>query len=92
MSNEEKTQKLFELIDDLCSSAFSKSRYKIDNWIETLVKIYENDYRHSYSDIFNKLQGVFLDDMETGVTLGENLNTLSCSIDDRVLNDNNFDL
>ena len=82
MTDKEKTAKLIELVDELCNPDFSKEKISVNNWVNILMHVYANDYRHTYSDIFNKLQSIFTKDMEVGVALGENLNTLSLAIQD----------
>ena len=75
MNASDKTSLLISLIDDLCRKDFVSSSSK-SNAIQTLQKVYDGTYRHSYSDIFNKLQQVFERDSEVTDTLGENLNVL----------------
>ncbi len=75
MSASDKTSLLINLIDNLCLKEFVSSTLKADA-IKTLQEVYDGTFRHSYSDIFNKLQQVLKQDFEVGETLGENLNVL----------------
>ncbi len=77
MIDEQKTNVLLDIIDDLCDTKYSKNNIKIENNITKLKQIYSNHYRHSYSDIFNKLQGILANDFETSICLGENLRILA---------------
>lgn len=65
-------------MDELCNANFAKERTTLDSWIEKLKKIYANGYRHTYSDIFYKVQSIISKNSDTEVleTLGENLNEL----------------
>ncbi len=77
MDNQNKTQLLFNLIDELCDSGFSQKQDLINEWINKLREIYADGYRHSYTDIFFHLQKLFLsNDTEILETLGENINCL----------------
>lgn len=77
MTEEEKKERLLSLIDDLCKDSFSKESELIKSWIQTLNVIYANEYRHTYSDIFFKVQGIISkEDSEVLEILGENLNVL----------------
>lgn len=78
MTDQEKTEELGSLIDELCNAEFAKEKSTLDMWIEKLKKIYANDYRHSYSDIFYKVQSIISKNSDTEVLeiLGENLNEL----------------
>ena len=78
MTDQEKTEELGSLIDELCNAKFAKEKSTLDMWIEKLKKIYANDYRHSYSDIFYKVQSIISKNSDTEVLeiLGENLNEL----------------
>lgn len=81
MDEKEKNSQLNELIDELCKKDFSKDKDKIDLWITKLNKIYANNYRHTYSEIFLKIQNIISkDNSETLEILGENLNVLGASI------------
>lgn len=78
MTDQEKTNELISLIDELCNADFSKNISTLDKWIEKLKKIYANGYRHTYSDIFYKVQSIISksSDSEILEILGENLNEL----------------
>lgn len=82
MSDDEKTSKLLDLIDDLCESDFRKNNSLVNSWIKELYGIYADNYRHSYSDIFFKVQNVIREkpDSEALEILGENLNFLMSEI------------
>lgn len=90
MTDKEKTDELLSLIDELCKVSFSKEQGNVDRWIGKLSKIYSSEYRHSYSDIFIKIQQILSNDLlnnETSDTevleiLGENLNVLGNRIDE----------
>lgn len=86
MSNQEKTETLLELIDILCEMNFSKDTDRMDEWILKLNKVYSNNYRHSYSDIFFKIQTIMSnnadDNIEILEALGENLNVLENRINE----------
>ena len=58
MTDQEKTAELLNLMDALCDANFAKNSSEIDNWIFKLNRIYANEYRHAYSDIFFKLQQI----------------------------------
>ena len=53
-----KTFQLLELIDKLCDPNFRKNNSLVDSWIKKLCDIYTDNYRHSYSDIFFKVQAI----------------------------------
>ena len=78
MTDQEKTDELILLMDELCNANFAKERTTLDSWIGKLKKIYANGYRHTYSDIFYKVQSIISKNSDTEVleTLGENLNEL----------------
>ncbi len=78
MTDKEKTNELLNLMDALCSTDFSKNISSIDAWISELCDIYADHYRHSYSDIFFKLQQIITKAEQSEVLeiLGENLNVL----------------
>lgn len=78
MTDQEKTEELGLLIDELCNAEFAKEKSTLDMWIEKLKKIYANGYRHTYSDIFYKVQSIISKNSDTEVLeiLGENLNEL----------------
>ena len=78
MTDQEKTEELGLLIDELCNAEFAKEKSILDMWIEKLKKIYANGYRHTYSDIFYKVQSIISKNSDTEVLeiLGENLNEL----------------
>ena len=77
MDEKEKSAKLDQLIDDMCDKDFSTDDNKTNTWIQILNRIYANGYRHTYSDIFLKIQTIISDDnSETLEILGENLNVL----------------
>ena len=77
MDEKEKNAKLYQLIDEMCDKEFSTDNKKMNMWIQTLNRIYANGYRHTYSDIFLKIQTIISDDnSETLEILGENLNIL----------------
>lgn len=81
MDEKEKISQLNELIDELCKKDFSEDREKINLWITKLNKIYANNYRHKYSDIFSKIQTIISENnSETLEILGENLNVLGAWI------------
>lgn len=85
MNDADKKAELQELIESLCDVDFSKNTEKIDEWIQRLNKIYANKYRHTYSDIFFKLQEVIAkSDSEVLETLGENLDVLKEKIESLV--------
>lgn len=67
MTDQEKTEELGSLIDELCNAEFAKEKSTLDMWIEKLKKIYANDYRHSYSDIFYKVQSIISKNSDTEV-------------------------
>jgi hypothetical protein len=48
--------------------------------ITKLNKIYANDFRHNYADLFFHLQGIFSKDPDVAECLGENLNVLETTI------------
>ena len=78
MTDEQKTSQLLELIDKLCDPNFRKNNSLVDSWIKKLCDIYTDNYRHSYSDIFFKVQEIISEksDSEILEILGENLNFL----------------
>lgn len=77
MDEKEKNAKLYQLIDEMCDKEFSTDNKKMNMWIQILNRIYANGYRHTYSDIFLKIQTIISDDnSETLEILGENLNIL----------------
>lgn len=87
MTDDEKSQKLSLLIDDLCKPDFCKDNTKASNWIAELKEIYADGYRHTYSRIFNKMQTILSncnssDNTEMLDSLGENLNSLGRQIDE----------
>ena len=85
MNEVDKKAELQELIESLCDVSFSKDTKKIDEWIQRLNKIYANKYRHTYSDIFFKLQEIIAkSDSEVLETLGENLDVLKEKIESLV--------
>lgn len=89
MDDNEKVLKLNELIVELCDKEFSKNKAKIDNWIQVLNKVYANNYRHTYTSIFLKIQSIISEDnSETLEILGENLNVLEKSIELKLKEDN----
>lgn len=85
MNDEEKIAALKIIIDDLCIQEYTHNEDNILNTIQTLKQIYADNFRHSYAEIFNKLQGVFKQDFEVSITLGENLNALDRVIRDLIL-------
>lgn len=87
MTNEEKKKLLLDLIDKLCSPNFSKSEDEINLCIQQLTEIYADGYRHSYSDLFYKLQEILLRDSEDSEILGENINVLEQHITQIVAED-----
>ena len=58
MTDVEKKERLLQLIDALCQRDFSKDDTLIRAWIDNLNDIYANGYRHTYSDIFFKVQSI----------------------------------
>ena len=90
MTDKEKTGELLSLIDALCNVNFAKEQNNIDGWVSKLNKVYSNEYRHTYSDIFFKIQQIMSDtlsnndasDTEVLEVLGENLNVLGNRIDE----------
>ena len=90
MTDKEKTDELLNLIDKLCDVNFAKRPENINEWVEKLNKIYSNEYRHTYSDIFFKIQQIMSDTLENNTVsdtekleiLGENLNVLGNRIDE----------
>ena len=90
MTDKEKTGELLSLIDALCDVNFAKEQNNIDGWVSKLNKVYSNEYRHTYSDIFFKIQQIMSDtlsnndasDTEALEVLGENLNVLGNRIDE----------
>lgn len=90
MTDKEKTGELLSLIDALCDVNFAKEQKNIDGWVSKLNKVYSNEYRHTYSDIFFKIQQIMSDtlsnndasDTEVLEVLGENLNVLGNRIDE----------
>lgn len=90
MTDKEKTAELLDLIDCLCDPNFSKSQDVVNEWVNRLNKVYSNGYRHTYSDIFFKIQQLMSDtlssntktDTEVLEILGENLNVLGTQIDE----------
>lgn len=81
MTDEEKKERLLNLIDDLCKPSFAKDTELIESWIQNLNVIYANEYRHTYSDIFFKVQSIIsVSDSEVLEILGENLNVLYAEI------------
>lgn len=82
MNEIDKKVELQELMEALCEVDFSKDGKKIDEWIQKLTKIYANTYRHTYSDIFFKLQEIISkSDSEVLEVLGENLDVLKGKIE-----------
>ena len=82
MNEIDKKSELQELMEALCDVGFSKDTDKIEEWIQRLNKIYANKYRHTYSDIFFKLQEIIANfDSEVLETLGENLEVLKGKIE-----------
>ena len=89
MTDKEKTDELLNLIDALCRKDFAQNSKTIDNWVDKLDQVYSDGYRHSYSDLFFKLQKIMSDaitdssanDTEVLEVLGENLNVLGEKID-----------
>lgn len=89
MKETEKTAVLLKLIDALCDANFSKDQNTITEWINKLNEVYSDNYRHTYSDIFFKIQKIMSDDMSNSAesntevleTLGENLNVLGEQIE-----------
>lgn len=90
MTEKEKTAELLNLIDALCDVDFSKNQKNISAWVSRLNKVYSNGYRHTYSDIFFKIQQIMSDSLSNGPEsdtevleiLGENLNVLGNRIDE----------
>ncbi len=90
MTDKEKTSELLSLIDALCDVNFAKEQNNVDGWVGKLNKVYSNDYRHTYSDIFFKIQQIMSDDLSNNAAsdtevlevLGENLNVLGDRIDE----------
>lgn len=90
MTDKEKMGELLSLIDALCDVNFAKEQNNIDGWVSKLNKVYSNEYRHTYSDIFFKIQQIMSDtlsnndasDTEVLEVLGENLNVLGNRIDE----------
>ena len=90
MTEKEKTAELLNLIDTLCDVNFSKSQDTVNGWVNRLNRVYSNGYRHTYSDIFFKIQQIMSDimsdssktDAEVLEILGENLNVLGKRIDE----------
>ena len=81
MDEKTKIIELNRLIEDLCEKDFSKNKEKISIWIQKLNKIYANDYRHTYSEIFSTIQKMISEDnSEKLEALGENLNVLGDEI------------
>lgn len=78
MTDQEKTNELISLIDELCNADFAKQISTLDMWIKKLQKIYANGYRHTYSDIFYKVQSIISKNSDSEILeiLGENLNVL----------------
>lgn len=79
MQEENRSAQLAELIDLCCNPRFAEKNDELKKAYEIALKIYSNEYRHSYSDIFIKLQDIFSNDSDDGETLevlGENLNCL----------------
>lgn len=78
MTEQEKSDELIALIDELCKADFFKQESILDQWVNKLKKIYTNGYRHTYSDIFYKVQTIISENTDSEVLeiLGENLNTL----------------
>ena len=90
MDEKDKKAKLDQLIDEMCDKDFSTDYNGINTWIQTLNRIYANGYRHTYSDIFLKIQEIISDgNSETLEILGENLNVLKNAI--QVQLNNNLD-
>lgn len=90
MTEKEKTAELLDLIDTLCDVNFSKNQNTVNEWVNRLNRVYSNGYRHTYSDIFFKIQQIMSDamssssrnDTEVLEILGENLNVLGKRIDE----------
>lgn len=90
MTDKEKTDELLNLIDVLCNVDFAKNQDTVDGWVVKLNRVYSNEYRHTYSDIFFKIQKIMSDtlsnssvsDTEVLEILGENLNVLGNRIDE----------
>lgn len=90
MTDKEKTAELLNLIDALCDVNFAKNKGSIDAWVTKLNRVYSNGYRHTYSEIFFKIQQIMSDalsnspisDTEVLEILGENLNVLGDRIDE----------
>lgn len=80
MTEREKTSALIELIDKLCEPAFTRNETNITEAITKLNKIYANDFRHNYADLFFHLQCIFSKDPDVAECLGENLNVLESTI------------
>lgn len=76
MTSIEKEKLLVSLIHDLCKKEYSQKTSNQKNSFNKLKQIYCDNYRHSYSKIFNELQNIFSDDLDISTTLGENLKCL----------------
>ncbi len=61
MTDKEKTDELLNLIDVLCNVDFAKNQDTVDGWVVKLNRVYSNEYRHTYSDIFFKIQKIMSD-------------------------------
>lgn len=84
MTDKEKKEQLLELIDDLCQDTFARNDELIESWIQDLSVIYADEYRHTYSDIFFKVQSIISEwDSEVLEILGENLNVLYKKISEK---------
>ena len=77
-------ESLNDIIRELCRDDYANNPDNVANTFQRLVSIYSGEYRHSYSEIFNTLQGIFAKDFEESVALGENLNTLKEYIDQQL--------
>lgn len=86
MTEQEKRNELITLIDALCNANFPKQISTLDMWINKLQKIYANGYRHTYSDIFYKVQSIISENSDSEILeiLGENLNELEKRLSERL--------
>lgn len=84
MTIEEKESSLIALIDTLCDPSYSSSQANQAQTLDELIRVYSNNFRHSYSKIFYKLQSVFSQDFEISSALGENLNSLGAYIHQQI--------
>lgn len=79
----DKKSRLLSLIDELCRHDFQNGDEKVEECINELKDIYSDDYRHSYTDIFVKIQKLMSEsNVEALDVLGDNLDFLKKRLED----------